>query len=135
SIGGSIFGPARGKRFAVLRQGEWSDGKEHEKIIGAQRRHAGPFLEFQAHRDGLAVEAGTQGLDPRVDRFRAVLEDQKLSSCSASGWEADIVFGVSPIEANKGSKCFGGLGLHVGSPYVWYSSTKGHACLRSAKAL
>jgi hypothetical protein len=26
--------------------------------------------------------------------------------------EADIVCGVSPVEANTGRKCFGGLGLH-----------------------
>ena len=32
-IGGVIFGPAGGKRFAVLRQGERIDGKEHEEII------------------------------------------------------------------------------------------------------
>ena len=32
-IGGVIFGPARGKRFAVLRHGERIDGKEHEEII------------------------------------------------------------------------------------------------------
>jgi hypothetical protein len=42
-----------------------------------------------------------------------VFEDQKLSSLSVSGLEADIVFGVSPVEANKGRKCFGGLWLHV----------------------
>jgi hypothetical protein len=45
--------------------------------------------------------------------------------------EADIVFGVSPVEANKGGKCCGGLGLHVYSPCVWYSSAKGHAGGRS----
>jgi hypothetical protein len=27
--------------------------------------------------------------------------------------EADIMFGVSPVEANKGRKGCGGLGLHV----------------------
>jgi hypothetical protein len=48
---------------------------------------------------------------------------------------ADIVFGISPVEAHKGRKCFGGLLLHVCSPRVWYSCAKGHACLRSAKAL
>ena len=84
-IGGVIFGPARGKRFAVLGHGERIDGKEHEEIIVAQRGHDGPFIEFQAHRDGLSVEARAQGLDPRVDRFRAVFEAQKLPSLSASG--------------------------------------------------
>ena len=32
-IGGVIFGPARGKRFAVLGHGERIDRKEHEEII------------------------------------------------------------------------------------------------------
>ena len=77
-IGGVIFGPARGKRFAVLGHGERIDGKEHEEIILAQRGHDGPFIEFQAHGDGLAVEPRAQGLDPRVDRFRTVFEAQKL---------------------------------------------------------
>ena len=74
-IGGVIFGPARGKRFAVLGQGERIDGKEHEEIIVAQRGHDGPFIEFQAHRDGLSVESRAQGLDPRINRFRTVFED------------------------------------------------------------
>ena len=83
-IGGGIFGMARGKRCAVLRQGERIDGKEHEEIIGAQRRHDGPFLACQAHRDGLSVEARAQCLAPRIDRLGAMLEDQKLPSRSAS---------------------------------------------------
>jgi hypothetical protein len=83
-IGGIIFGMARGKRFAVLRQGERIDGKEHEEIIGAQRGHDRPFIEFQAYSDGLAVEARAQGLDPRIDRLGAVFEHEKLPSLSAS---------------------------------------------------
>lgn len=83
-IGGVIFGPARGKRFAVLGHGERIDGKEHEEIIGAQRGDDGPFIEFQAHRDGLSVEARAQGLDPRINRLGAVFEYEKLPSLSAS---------------------------------------------------
>jgi len=134
SIGGIIFGPARGNRFAVLRQGERMDGKEHEEIIGTQRRHHGPFMEFQAHRDRLSVKAHGQGLDPGIDRFGAVCEHEKLTLRRASGLSAHIVFGIGPVEANKGGKCFACLLLHVGSPSVWYSGAKGHACWRSAKA-
>jgi hypothetical protein len=112
-IGGVIFGPARGKRFAVPGHGERIDGEEHEEIIVAQRGHDGSFLEFQAHRDGLSVEARAEGLDPGVNLFRTMFEAQKLTLCSASGLEADIVFRISPVEANKGRKCFGGLWLHV----------------------
>src|SRR5262249_46613451 len=40
-----------------------------------------------------------------------------------------------PVEAHKGRTCFGGLWLHVCAPRVCDSCGKGHACLRSAKAL
>jgi hypothetical protein len=112
-IGGVIFGTAWGKRFAVLRQGERIDGKEHEEIIGAQRGHNGPFIEFQAHSDRLSVESRAQGLDPRIDRLGAVFEHEKLTSLSASRWSANIVCGSRPVEANKGRKGFECLWLHV----------------------
>jgi hypothetical protein len=57
------------------------------------------------------VEARAQGLDPRVDRFRAVLEHQKLAFLRASGLEANIVLGTRPGEANKCRKSFGGVWL------------------------
>jgi hypothetical protein len=112
-IGGVVFGTAGGKRFAVLGHGERIDGKEHEEIIVAQRGHDGPFIEFQAHRDGLSVEARAEGLDPGVNRFRTMFKAQKLPLCGASGLEANIMFRISPVEANKGRKCFGYVLLHV----------------------
>ena len=112
-IGGVVFGTAGGKRFAVLGHGERVDRKEHEEIIVAQRGHDGPFIEFQAHRDGLSVEARTEGLDPGVNRFRTMFKAQKLPLCGASGLEANIMFRISPVEANKGRKCFGYVLLHV----------------------
>jgi hypothetical protein len=84
-IGRGIVGPARGKRFAVLGHGERIDGKEDEEIIFAQCGHDRPFIEFQAHRNRLAVEARVQALDPGVDRFRPVFEAQKLPARGASG--------------------------------------------------
>ena len=135
SIGGVIFGPARGKRFAVLGHGERIDRKEHEAIIVAQRGHDGPFIEFQAHRDGLSVESRAEGLNPGVNLFRTMCKAQKLTVFSASGLETDIVFRIRPVEANKGRKYFGYLLLHGESLRMWYSGAKGHACLRSAKAL
>ena len=77
-IGGVIFGPARGKRFAVLGHGERIDGKEHEEIIVLQCRHKRAFIEFQADGKRLAVEPRAQGADPRVNHFRTVFETQKL---------------------------------------------------------
>ena len=77
-IGRVIFGPARGKRFAVLGHGERINGKEHEEIIVLQRRHHGAFIEFQADGNRLAIEPCAQGADPRVDHFRPVFETQEL---------------------------------------------------------
>jgi hypothetical protein len=112
-ISGVIFGPARGKRFTVLGHGERIDGKEHEEIIVAQCGHDRPFREFQTHRDGLSVEARAESLDPGINLFRTMFEAQKLPLCGASGLEADIVFRISPVEANTGRKCFGCLWLQV----------------------
>ena len=83
-IGGVLFGMARGKRFAGLRQGERIDGKEPEEILGAQRGHDGPLLAFQAPSDGWSVAARAQGLDPRIDCLGAVCEHETLPSLSAS---------------------------------------------------
>ena len=73
-IGGVIFGPARGQRCAVRGHGARIDRKEPEEIIGAQRGHEGPFRAFQAHRDGLSVEARAEGLDPGMNRFRTMFK-------------------------------------------------------------
>jgi hypothetical protein len=112
-IGGVVFGSARDKRFAVPGHGERIDGKEHQKIILAQCRHDGPFVEFQAHRDRVSVESRAQGLDPRVDGFRAVCEAQERTPRSASGLSAAIVFGIRPIEPDKGGKFFLRYTFHV----------------------
>jgi hypothetical protein len=104
--GGVVFGSARGQRVAVPGHGERIAGKAPEAIIWAPCRHHGPFLEFQAHRDRASLEARAQGLDPRVDGFRAVVEAQERTLCSASGLSADIVFGIGPIEPDNGGKFF-----------------------------
>ena len=84
-IGGVVFGPAGGKCFAVLGHSQRIDRKEHEELILTQRRHDGAFIEFEAHSDRLSMESRAQALDPRVDRFGAVFEDEKLPSLSAGG--------------------------------------------------
>jgi hypothetical protein len=111
-IGGGVFGPARGTRVAVRGHGERMDGQEPEAIIMAQRGHDGPLRECQTHRDGLSGASRAEGLDPGMHRFRAMCKAQKLTVCSASGLEADSVFRLSPIEANKRRKCFRCLWLH-----------------------
>jgi hypothetical protein len=133
-IGGGIGGMARGNRCAVLRQGERMDGTEHEAIIGAQRRYAGPFREVQAHRAGVSGEARAPGLDPRINRRGAVCESEQLAALSASSLEAHIGCGIRPVEANKGRQWCECWWLQVGAPRVGYSGTKGHAGGRAAPA-
>jgi hypothetical protein len=110
--GGGVCGPARGTRVAVRGHGERMDGKEPEAIMVTQRGHDGPLGEFQAHRDGVSVEACAEGLDPGVPRFRARCKAQQLPVVRARGLEAAIVCRLSPVEANKGCQCCGGLVLH-----------------------
>jgi hypothetical protein len=84
--GGVVWGSAGGKRCAVLGHGERLDGQEPEEIRLAPCRHAGPFLELQAHRARVSGASRAQGLAPRIDGFRAVCEAQERTPCSASGW-------------------------------------------------
>jgi hypothetical protein len=118
-VGRVIFGPARGTRFAVLGHGEGIDGKEHEELILAQRRHDGPFLAFQAHGKRRTVEPRTQALDPRVDHLRSVVEAQQLPVRRAAGLSTDIVFGIRPVEADTRRKCLCRYALHVSPRRVW----------------
>src|SRR5438132_316253 len=111
-IGGGICGPARGQRVAVRGHGERIDRKEHEEILVAQRGHAGPFLECQAHRDGLSVASRAEGLEPGVNLFRPLFQAQTRTVCGASGLEAALVLRLSPVEANAGRKYFGYWLLH-----------------------
>jgi hypothetical protein len=117
-IGGVVFGPTGGKRFTVFGEGERIDRKEHEEIIVAQCGHNGPFIKLKAHGNALSIEPRTQGLDPPIDCFRAVLEDPQLSSLRASGLYADIVFGISPVETNEGGKFLLRYMFHVSPPRV-----------------
>lgn len=111
-LGGGVFGSARGKRFAVPGHGERIDGKEHEESIVTQRRHDGPLREVQAHRDGLSVASCAAGLAPGMNLCRALGKTQKRTVRRARGLAADIVFRISPVEANKGRTGFGGWLLH-----------------------
>jgi hypothetical protein len=105
-IGGGVFGAARGQRFAVSGHRERIDGKEHEELLWAPCRPKGPCVACQAHRDRVSVASRAQGLDPRVEGFRAVCEAQALPPRSASGLSADIVCGIRPIAPDTGGTCF-----------------------------
>src|SRR5215831_10552153 len=80
------------------------DREEDEKVILAQGGDQGPFGEFEAESHGVAVKPRTQGGDPRVDSLGRVLKLEALSFCSASRLEASIMFGIRPVDPNKGRK-------------------------------
>ena len=117
-IGGVICGSARGKRCAVSGHGERMDGKEPEELLWAQRRHDGPFMEFQAYGKRVTVEPRAQTLDPRVDRVRSVIEAQKLPVRRAGGLSTAIVFGIRPVEADTRRTFLCRDTLHVSPPSV-----------------
>ena len=99
-----VFGPAGRKGFAIPRQRQRIDRKEDEKVILVQGRDNGPFGEFEADGHGLAVEPRTQRGDPRINGLRGVSELQALTFCGASSLETNIMFGICPVDPNKGSK-------------------------------
>ena len=103
-IRGVVFGPARCEGFAIPRQRQRIDRKEDEKVILAQGRDHGPFGEFEADGHGLAFEPRTQRGDPRINGLRGVSELKALTFCGASGLETNIMFGICPVDPNKGSK-------------------------------
>ncbi len=70
-------------------------------------------MECQAYSDGVSVEAPAESLDLGMHLFRTMCEAQQLPLGGAHGLEADIVVRLSPVEANKRRKGFGGLLLHV----------------------
>jgi hypothetical protein len=60
----------------------------------------------------LAMEPCAQGADPRVAHCRPVCETQELPARRTGDLSADSVFGIRPVEAHKGCKCFGDWWLH-----------------------
>jgi hypothetical protein len=133
--GGGLLGPAGGKRCTVRGQGKRLNGQEHEEILVAERGNHGPFMQLQAHSHRLSVAPRPQGAAPRSDRFRAVLEDEKLAFRRAGGLYAALVCSIRPVKANEGGKILLRHTLQVSPPRGGYRGPKGHACWRSAQAL
>jgi len=104
SIRGVVFGPAGRKGLTIPRQRQGIDREEDEKVILAQGGDQGPFGEFEAESHGVAVKPCTQGGDPRVDRLGRVRKLEALSLCRARRLEASIMFGIRPVDPNKGRK-------------------------------
>jgi hypothetical protein len=101
-----VLGVAGRERFARPREGEWVNGKEHEAVILPQRGDEGALVEFETEGHGWLLESRAQGAHPRIDGVWLVFEDPELTCLRASGLLADVVFGLSPVDADEGRKRF-----------------------------
>jgi hypothetical protein len=104
SIRGGVFGPAGRKGFTIPRQRQGIDREEDEKVIRAQSGDQGPFVQCEADSHGLAVEPRAQRGDPCVESLGGVLELKALPFGGASSLETKIMFGIRPVDPNKGRK-------------------------------
>ena len=101
-----VLGVAGRERCARPRQGEWVNGTEHEAVVLPQRGDEGAFVEFETDGYGLLLEARAPGAHPRINGVWLVGEDTQLTCLRASGLQADMVWGLSPVEADEGRKRF-----------------------------
>jgi hypothetical protein len=105
-VRGVVLGVAGRDSFARPREGEWVDGKEHEAVILPQRGDEGALVEFETDGNGLLLESRAPGARPRSAGVWLVFEDTELTCLGASGLQADMVFGISPVDADEGRKLF-----------------------------
>ncbi len=54
----------------------------------------------------MLLESRAQGAHPLIAGVWLVFEDTELTCPGASGLQADMVFGISPVEADEGRKLF-----------------------------
>jgi hypothetical protein len=105
-VRGVVLGVAGRESFAIPRQGEWVDGKEHEAVILPQCGDDGALVEFETDGNGLLLESYAQGAHPLINGVWLVFEDTELTFLRAGCLQADSVFGISPVDADEGRKLF-----------------------------
>jgi hypothetical protein len=105
-VRGVVLGVAGRESFAIPRQGEWVDGKEHEAVILPQCGDDGAFVEFETDGNGLLLESRAQGAHLLINGVWLVCEDTQLTCLRASCLPADMVFGISPVDADESRKLF-----------------------------
>ncbi len=97
-----VLGMAGREGFPVPREGEGVDGKEDADVILTQRGVAGPLVAREPEGHGLPLEPRAQGAHPRSAGVGLVFEDADRTCLGASGLQADIVCGSSPVHADEG---------------------------------
>ena len=105
-VRGVVFGSAGREGFAIPRQRQGMDRAEDQKVIRAQGRAQGALVECETEGYGLAVAPHAQRGAPRVDGLGGVLALAVVTFCGASHLAAPIMFGISPVDPNKGRKGF-----------------------------
>jgi hypothetical protein len=95
--------PGRGG-YPVPGEGEGVDGKEYKEGILAQRGDDGAFVELETDGHGLPLEPRAHGAPPRIDGVWLVFEDAEFTFLGASCLQADIMCGISPVDADEGRK-------------------------------
>ena len=90
--------------------------EEDQQVIRAQGGDQGACVACET--DGLGWPCtACDACAPRV-MASGVLELEAFTWCGASGLEASIMGGISPVNTNKGSICFVGYMGHTSSPSV-----------------
>jgi hypothetical protein len=117
-IRGGVCGSARCQGFTVPRQRQRIDREEDKKVVLAQGGDNGTFGEFEANGNGLTAEPRAQCGDPRINGLGRVIELKALPCCGARGLETNIMFGIGPVDPNKGRKCIVWRLCHASSPRV-----------------
>jgi hypothetical protein len=115
-VGGIVLGRAGCEGFTVSGEREGIDGKEHEEVVLAQRIDDGAFVEFETAGNRWSREALAPGTHPLIDGVWRVYKDTELACRRASRLQADIVFGISPVEADERRTCIRRSTCHVSPP-------------------
>jgi len=71
-----------------------------------------------AGRHGLACEPLAQRAGPRLDGIGTMRQDAELALLAVRDLHTKVVLGISPIEANEGSKVGVGVRLRDSTPEV-----------------
>jgi len=107
SIGGIVLGTAGREGAAVVGESAGVDGEDDEEVMLEKGRDNWPLGQLDADGDGCALKASAERLGPGTDGCGAMLEDGELMRASVRKSEADVVFGVGPVDANEGGEASG----------------------------
>lgn len=120
-VGGIVLGVAGCKGFTVPGERGGIDGKEYEDVILSQRIDDGAVVEFETDGDRMSREPLAQGTHPLIEGFWRVYKDAALACLGVSRLQADLVFGISPGDADERRTCIRRQTCHVSPPEVYAS--------------